>query len=110
MLAGHQCMVAQLVAGSEGAVAGGENVWRTDDPQIGVDMQAAQRIALGRHLGRQLTGPDACCPDHGGSVDALAVREGDAVLVHRDNRTGQAPFDPQFGGCLGDHRGDGGAH
>ena len=39
-----------------------------------------------------------------------AFREGDAVLVHRDNRTGQAPFDPQFGGCLGDHRGDGGAH
>ncbi|MNI98672.1 hypothetical protein D3C73_1575630 [compost metagenome] len=78
-------MVANVITGRVGHVAGGEDVGLADDLQVSVDVQSAQVVAFGGDLLGQRAGTHAGGPDHGPGVDALAVGQGHAVFIDGDH-------------------------
>ncbi|MCY1411563.1 hypothetical protein D9M71_269510 [compost metagenome] len=106
VLAGHDAVVATLVRGGAGDVAGGEDFRMAVDPQVAVHLQPAEVVALGGDLLGEVAGAEAHGPDHGLRLDALAVRQHHAFAIHRRHRGAQAPFDAEFAGRLDDRRAD----
>ncbi len=85
MLARHQRVVADIVAGRSGSIAGSEDAGHRRYAQIAVNQQPAEIVALGRDLRGQRRGANACRPDHGLGLDTFAVGQRDAGCIQRGN-------------------------
>ncbi len=74
MLARHQRVIADVVAGGSGGIAGGKDARYAGYAQIAVDQQPAEIVALGGDLRGQRRGANARRPDHGLGFDVFAAR------------------------------------
>jgi hypothetical protein len=83
VLARHQRVVAFIVAGGAGGIAGGENASHTRHAQVAVDQQPAEIVAFGGNLLAQGRRANACRPDDGLGFDVFAADQRDAGFVER---------------------------
>ncbi|MNQ70666.1 hypothetical protein D3C85_853100 [compost metagenome] len=114
VLAGHQRVVADVIAGRVSDVAGRVDIVLADDLEVCINVQTAKVIAFGRDLLGQRTGAYTSGPDHGPGVDALAIGQGHTVFVDGYDRGFEVPlhagFNTGFSDFLGDLRAHGAAN
>jgi hypothetical protein len=92
VLARHQRVVAGIVAGCAGGIAGGEDALNAGHAQIAVDQQPAEIVALGGDLRGQGSGANARCPYHGFGFDVFAAGQRNAGLIERSDAGAEPGF------------------
>src|SRR5690606_26173185 len=104
MLAGHQRVVAEIVARCLGGIAGGKDAGYAFDTQIAIDEQAAKIIALAGDLCGERRGADTGRPDDGGAFDVLAGGERYACGIHLHDTGAETALDTKLMQRLLDER------